>query len=188
MPQANPNGDTREQSLCIPGGPRRQARQLRATVEERWACTAEGDPNTGARRVIVAMQHTAGGKSKIVPSCTLALTSIRHGDLTVTELVVIASTDDGLPLKELAPGISLACLHEATAAAPRMPDHAPTMALNCDPGRHEDTSRPRTRRRHAATLSPSFETLLAARLLQGLGAGAPRVVALAMPNSRHAQA
>ncbi len=44
---------------------------------------------TGARRVIVAMQHTAKGKSKIVKKCNLPLTSIRAVDLVVTDMAVI---------------------------------------------------------------------------------------------------
>src|SRR5437016_6543203 len=39
---------------------------------------------SGAKRVVVAMQHTAKGKSKVVPACTLPLTSARPIDLLVT--------------------------------------------------------------------------------------------------------
>ena len=45
---------------------------------------------TGAKRVVVAMQHTAKGQSKIVKACSLPLTSARPVDLVVTDLAVIA--------------------------------------------------------------------------------------------------
>src|SRR6516225_2431610 len=45
---------------------------------------------TGAKRVVVAMQHTAKGKPKIVRQCSLPLTSMRPIDLLVTELAVIS--------------------------------------------------------------------------------------------------
>ena len=65
------------------------------------------DLATGAKRVIVAMQHAAKGKPKIVRSCTLPLTSARTVDLVVTELAVI-SFDDGRPtLIETAPGVAV---------------------------------------------------------------------------------
>jgi len=57
---------------------------------------------TGAKRVIVAMTHTAKGEPKIVKKCTLPLTSIRRVDLIVTELAVIRPTDEGLVLEEIA--------------------------------------------------------------------------------------
>ena len=44
---------------------------------------------TGAKRVIVAMQHAAKGKSKIVKKCNLPLTSLRAVDLVVTDMAVI---------------------------------------------------------------------------------------------------
>ena len=44
---------------------------------------------TGAKRVIIAMQHTARGKPKIVETCTLPLTSARSIDMLVSEMAVI---------------------------------------------------------------------------------------------------
>ena len=48
---------------------------------------------TGAKRVIVAMQHTAKGKVEDLKKCSLPLTSMRPVDLVVTELAVIAFAD-----------------------------------------------------------------------------------------------
>src|SRR3979409_2712214 len=48
---------------------------------------------TGAKRVIVAMQHAAKGKSKIVAKCNLPLTSTRPVDLVVTDMAVLGLHD-----------------------------------------------------------------------------------------------
>jgi acetate CoA/acetoacetate CoA-transferase beta subunit len=71
---------------------------------------------TGARRVIVAMQHTAKGKSKVVATCRLPLTSARPVDLLVTELAVIAFPHGRATLLETAPGLGVADVLAATDA------------------------------------------------------------------------
>jgi acetate CoA/acetoacetate CoA-transferase beta subunit len=62
---------------------------------------------TGAKRVIIAMQHTAKGKPKLVNACTLPLTSSRPIDLLVTEMAVIAFPDGRATLIETGPGVSV---------------------------------------------------------------------------------
>jgi acetate CoA/acetoacetate CoA-transferase beta subunit len=71
---------------------------------------------TGAKRVIVAMQHTAKGKPKIVKECALPLTSVRCVDLVVTELAVIGFAGGRATLLETAPGVSVGQVIEATEA------------------------------------------------------------------------
>lgn len=83
----------------------------------------------GARRVIVAMTHTARGTPKIVPECTLPLTSVRRVDLVVTEMAVIEPTEQGLVLKEIAPNVTVDEVLAATSAHLLVPDQVPTMRL-----------------------------------------------------------
>jgi acetate CoA/acetoacetate CoA-transferase beta subunit len=83
---------------------------------------------TGAKRVVVAMQHTAKGVSKIVKKCTLPITSVRPVDLVVTELAVIAFPDGRATLLETGPGISAAQVGAATQAELAIPD-VPEMTL-----------------------------------------------------------
>ena len=84
---------------------------------------------TGARRVIVAMTHTAKGVSKLVERCTLPLTSLRRVDLVVTEMAVIEPTDAGLVLRETAPGVTVDQVLQATAARLQVPETVPGMGL-----------------------------------------------------------
>ncbi len=71
---------------------------------------------TGAKRVIVAMQHTAKGKPKIVQRCTLPLTSIRPVDMVVSDLAVIEFRNGRPTLTETAPGVTVAQVSAATEA------------------------------------------------------------------------
>jgi len=84
---------------------------------------------TGARRVIVAMQHSAKGKSKIVQRCNLPLTAIRPVDLVVTELAVIAFSKGQATLLETGPGVSVEQVIAATEAVMVIPAEVPEMRL-----------------------------------------------------------
>jgi acetate CoA/acetoacetate CoA-transferase beta subunit len=84
---------------------------------------------TGAKRVVVAMQHSAKGKSKVVRKCSLPLTSTRRVDLVVTELAVISFAEGGARLIETAPGISVEQVVANTEATLEVPGNVPHMAL-----------------------------------------------------------
>ncbi|GGG04184.1 succinyl-CoA--3-ketoacid-CoA transferase [Rhizobium wenxiniae] len=76
---------------------------------------------SGAKRVIVAMTHTAKGEPKILRKCTLPLTSVRRVDLVVTEMAVIQPTEEGLVLLETAPGVTVDQVVAASEAKLLMP-------------------------------------------------------------------
>ena len=84
---------------------------------------------SGAKRVIVAMQHTAKGKPKIMRRCNLPLTSVRPVSMVVTELAVIDFPDGKARLAETAPGVTVAQVREATEAELVVGDEIPSMAL-----------------------------------------------------------
>jgi acetate CoA/acetoacetate CoA-transferase beta subunit len=87
------------------------------------------DLATGAKRVVVAMQHSAKGKAKIVKQCSLPLTSARPIALVVTELAVLAYVDRHLRLLETAPGVTVAQVLAATEAKLEVPATVPTMRI-----------------------------------------------------------
>ena len=84
---------------------------------------------SGAKRVIVAMQHSAKGESKIVKHCTLPLTSARPVSLIVTDLAVIEPTPKGLLLRETAPGVTVEQVLANTQAELIVPADVPVMAI-----------------------------------------------------------
>jgi acetate CoA/acetoacetate CoA-transferase beta subunit len=84
---------------------------------------------TGARRVIVAMQHSARGRSKVVAKCDLPLTSIRPVDLLVTDLAVIGFPNGCATLQETAPGVAVEQVIAATEAELLVAKNVLTMQL-----------------------------------------------------------
>ena len=83
----------------------------------------------GAKRVVVAMVHTAKGNPKIVPECTLPLTAARPVDTVVTDMAMLKSSEQGLVLKELAPGVSVDQVVQNTEAELIIPDEVPEMPV-----------------------------------------------------------
>jgi len=84
---------------------------------------------SGAKRVVIAMQHTAKGKPKILRQCNLPLTSLRPVDLVVTEMAVIAFPDGKATLIETAPGVSVEQVIAATEATLVVGKHVPHMPI-----------------------------------------------------------
>jgi len=71
----------------------------------------------GARRVIVAMEHTTkDGAPKILKQCTLPLTGVKVVETICTEMAWIHVTENGLVLEEIAPGLTPEDVQKATEA------------------------------------------------------------------------
>src|ERR1700710_2580628 len=84
---------------------------------------------TGARRVIVAMQHVAKGAPKLVEKCSLPLTSARPVDLVVTDMAVIGFSGGRMTLLETAPGVTVAEVMAVTEADLFIPANVPEMKI-----------------------------------------------------------
>jgi 3-oxoacid CoA-transferase B subunit len=70
----------------------------------------------GAKKVIVAMQHTSNGEPKILKKCTLPFTAVKEVNMIVTELGVMEVTPEGVVLTEVAPGVTPEDVQAATEA------------------------------------------------------------------------
>jgi 3-oxoacid CoA-transferase subunit B len=70
----------------------------------------------GVRRVVVLMEHTAGGKPKLLKRCTLPLTGAGVVDLVVSDLGVFDIRRDGVVLVEIAPGVTVDEIRDKTEA------------------------------------------------------------------------
>ena len=76
----------------------------------------------GAKRVVVVMEHVAkDGTHKIVDECSLPYTGRGVVDRVITDLAVIDVTDGGLVLREIAPGVTVDEVREATGAPLQVP-------------------------------------------------------------------
>lgn len=84
----------------------------------------------GARRVIIATEHTAkDGASKILKKCTFPLTGAHVVDMIVTELAVMRVRPEGLVLQEVAPGVSVETVIRNTDAELIVPASVPEMPI-----------------------------------------------------------
>lgn len=81
----------------------------------------------GAKKVIVAMTHTAKGNPKILKECNLPLTAAGQVDLIVTEMGVIKVTEEGLVLTELGPEVTVEDVKAVTDADLIIADDIKTM-------------------------------------------------------------
>ena len=71
---------------------------------------------SGVRRVVVLMEHTAGGAPKLLKECTLPLTGQAVVNRIITDLCVLDVTAGGFMLVELAPGVTREQVQAATGA------------------------------------------------------------------------
>jgi 3-oxoacid CoA-transferase len=83
---------------------------------------------SGARRVVVTMEHTAkDGSPKVLEQCTLPLTGRRCVNLVVTDMAVIEVAAEGLVLREVAPDTDVESVRKATGTALIVPPDVTVM-------------------------------------------------------------
>lgn len=70
----------------------------------------------GAKKVIIAMEHTVKGQPKILKECTLPLTAAGQVNMIITEMCVMEVTSEGLVVTELYNGYTLEDVRNATEA------------------------------------------------------------------------
>ena len=70
----------------------------------------------GVKKVVVVMEHTAKTEAKLLKACTLPLTGAGVVDLVITDLGVFEILDDGMHLRELAPGVTVEEVRARTEA------------------------------------------------------------------------
>lgn len=83
----------------------------------------------GAKKVIVAMEHTQKGAPKILKKCTLPLTASHQVNLIITELAVLEVTAEGLVLRELGPEATVEEVKAATEADVIVPENVKRMSI-----------------------------------------------------------
>ncbi|MDQ2680289.1 MAG: CoA transferase subunit B [Candidatus Eremiobacteraeota bacterium] len=84
----------------------------------------------GAKRLIVMMEHVAkDGTHKIVKECNLPYTGKRVVNRIITDMAVIDITDNGMILREIAPGLTVDDLRKATGPELLTPEEPATMQV-----------------------------------------------------------
>ena len=83
----------------------------------------------GAKKVIIAMEHTLKGAAKIIDECTLPLTAIGVVDLIITEKGVIKVTPEGLVITEVSPYSSIEDIKTFTVAELKIADDIKILTL-----------------------------------------------------------
>ena len=84
---------------------------------------------SSAKNIIVAMQHTNKGQSKILKKCTLPLTGVGCVKKIVTDIAVLEVTENGFKLIERAPGVSVEEIINSTEGKLIVEGEIPEMKL-----------------------------------------------------------